>query len=96
MTTVAQDNSSLLFIEFNIRVAWHSLAGDRVTVEKALHRLPIPEVRGYNISRILWLHMGIEDAIRLDDNIWALLAEAMTPGKIDLGALDALFDQLAF
>ncbi len=96
MAAVAQDDPPLLFIEFNIRVARYRLTADRVAVEEAFHRLAVPKVGAHNIGRILGLDMGIEDAVGFNNDIGALLTEAVAAAEVNLDTLDALLDQLAF
>jgi len=52
-------------------------------VEKTLYCFPILEVGSYNLGSVLWFHMGIKNTVGLDNNIWALLAETVTPGEIN-------------
>jgi hypothetical protein len=66
------------------------LTGYRVTVEKALYRSSIAEVRGHNLSSVFYLYMGVKDTLRLNNNIWSLLAETMTAAKIYLGVFQPL------
>ncbi|MBA7658043.1 hypothetical protein ES703_65991 [subsurface metagenome] len=96
VTAVAEDDTLLSLIELNIRISRYCLTGYGVVVEKALNRLTVAEVRSNNVSRVIRLDMGIEGAVGFYHDIRALLAEAVTAGKVNLGSRYTLFLQFCF
>jgi len=78
-----QDDTLLFFIKVYLRVAWYSFVSYWVTIEKALHRLAIPEVGANNLRCIPSLDMGIENALGFNDYARALPAKAVTMATTD-------------
>ena len=49
---------------------------------KALDRFPADKMRFYDFRGIIRGHVGVKNAVRLDDGYRPLLAEAVASGKI--------------
>ncbi len=92
---MAQNDALLFLIEVDISIVWYRLVSHRVAVEEPFHRLPILEMRGYYLRSILRRYVGIKNALRLNDDIWSLLAKAMATGKIHRNILHTLLEHLA-
>jgi hypothetical protein len=59
-------------------------------VKEAFHRLAILEMRGDNFGSIFGLNVGVENALRFNDYIGALLTEAMATGEVHLDIIHPL------
>jgi hypothetical protein len=64
-------------------------------IEETLHRFSVTEVRGNDFGGIIGIDMGIEDAVRFDHHVGALLAKAVAAGEVNGGSGHALFGQLS-
>ncbi len=62
----------------------YCLTTNCILIKQAGYRLTVSEVCLNNVRHIINANLGIEDALRLDNDNGALLAEAMTTSEINL------------
>ncbi len=82
MAAPMQDDPLLLPVKVYLGIVRDRPAGDRIDIEEPFDRVTVPQVRLDNLRRILRLHPGVKDPLRLDHDDGALFAETMTTGKI--------------
>jgi hypothetical protein len=84
LAATPQNDSLLLAVEGYLAIIRHRLARDRLTIKKALYRLPLSQKRLNNFRGIVWLSPAVKYAIRFQRYKRALLTETMATGPLDL------------
>jgi hypothetical protein len=85
----------LFSVEVYFSISGHSFISNRVTIEKTLYRLTFFQMRRDNLTGVFYANVSIENALRLHNHDWSLLAKTMAAGKIDFDIAESRLSDFA-